>query len=162
MSRRGITARFVPDCQPASEDSCPCRGQVLLISTAADAIGDQVYRVPPQVAARHAGDPATRSALTKEAGQRLAQRVAGDAIALARSSGHGDSVSDGTKAAVASALQVLKDGGFVEGYQVSWGSRRIDPTLRALDADPADAAASDSSADANVFQVKGQLRMICQ
>ena len=64
-------------------------------------------RVAPQVAARHAADPATRSALTKEAGLRLAQRVAGDAIALARSSGHGDGISDGTKAAVTSALQVL-------------------------------------------------------
>jgi len=55
-------------------------------------------------------DPATRSALTREAGQRLAQRVAGDAIALARSSGHGDGISDGTKAAVTSALQVLTIG----------------------------------------------------
>jgi hypothetical protein len=60
-----------------------------------------------QVAARHAADPATRAALTREAGQRLAQRIAGDALALARTSGHEDGVSEDTKAAVTSALQVL-------------------------------------------------------
>ena len=61
-----------------------------------------------QVAARHVEDPAARSALTREAGQRLAQRIAGDAIALARISGHEEGISDSTKAAVTSALQVVQ------------------------------------------------------
>ncbi len=47
--------------------------------------------------------------------------------------------------------QVLKDGGFVDSFQVSWGSLQINPNLRVLDEDSG--SATDSSADANVFQV---------
>ena len=52
------------------------------------------------------------------------------------------------------AMQVLRDGGFVDRFQVSWGSRLINPDLRELGADRQDAAASgNSNADANTFQV---------
>jgi len=39
----------------------------------------------------------------------------------------------------------------VDSFQVSWGSLQINPNLRVLDEDSS--SATDSSADANVFQV---------
>ncbi len=51
-------------------------------------------------------------------------------------------------------MQVLQDGGFIDSFQVSWGSRLINPNLRDLGADRQEGAAMDnSSSDADTFQV---------
>ena len=42
----------------------------------------------------------------------------------------------------------------MDSFQVSWGSLQINPNLRVLDEDSG--SATDSSADANVFQVNAE------
>ena len=66
------------------------------------------------------------------------------------------SASSALLPSIRTAAQVLQDGGFIDSFQVSWGSRRINPNLRDLGADRQEGLAMDSSgSDADTFQVRG-------